>query len=91
MDEENIELLDLEPVIENIPYQKVAIAIKDYEEYDIYAGDAIGLATYHPVWDEDPTAWNILIGNIKIYSVIDHEWKVWKDENNLPEIKTIDI
>lgn len=91
MDEDNIETLYLEPVIENIPYQKIAVATKDCEQYNIYKGDVIGFATYQPVWDEDPTAWNIILENMYICSIIDHEWQVWEDGNTLPEIKTIDI
>lgn len=80
-----------EEVVENIPLQKVAIALSDYEEYNIFAGDCIGVATYFPVWDDDPSTWQKMLSMFPIYRVIDHEWQVWEDGNNLPEIKTIDI
>lgn len=81
----------LDPVPENIPYQKIAIASKDYPDYDIVAGDAIGMATYEPVWDENPDAWHRFLATVPVYSIIEHEWIDQEDPSIMPEIKTINI
>lgn len=77
----------IEPVVENIAIQKIAIATKDYKDYEILKGDYIAFGTYMTQYDIQPDAWNQQISYHPVLSVIDHEWIVLESGQNLPEIK----
>lgn len=76
----------IEPVIENITIQKVAVATKDYPEYEISQGDYIAFGTYMTQYDIDPFAWNQQISNHPVLTLIDHEWLILESGQNLPQL-----
>lgn len=77
----------IETVIENFAIQKVAVATKDYPEYEISQGDYLSFGTYMTQYDVEPFAWNQQIANNPTLSLIDHEWVVLESGQNLPQLK----
>lgn len=77
----------IDPVIENKAIQKIAIATKDYSEYEISKGDPLAFGTYMTQYDIQPDAWNQQISYHPFLSIIDHEWVTLESGQNLPEIK----
>lgn len=77
----------IEPVIENFVTHKVAVASKDYPDYEIEQGDALAFGLYMAQYDIEPFAWNSQIANNPVLRAIEHEWVTLESGQNLPQLK----